>query len=253
MRTLKSLNPKITVYVLGMLSLALFPLCGLLFFSLAVVDFNFVSPRLLSPVYVTYFASTVLWLHCLAFYLHLDAKISRGRGLSKQVPKYLDYAVTAILAIGIMQISFADEWAAKYIDEYAGSKIELIDKIRARAQKDIKYNCGKDVYYTKEYCDRLQEISSEPNLAEFIQAKLFGDSKFLNHSTYQVSVFSGAVPGMTQMRGYIYQYRAILDYESTNDGTNARSAWSWLTLLLLPFVIALRALKTSLELFAELS
>lgn len=252
MNTIAPTTVKTRARVLGALAIAFFLPCFLLFRTLAFDDF--VSRQWLVPAYIAYCLSFILWLHFLAFHLHLDLKASGRKGLSKRSPKYLDYAVTLLLTVGVLQISFADEWLARHIDRLAGSKTELIDKIRSQALRHLSDDCGKSSYFTQAYCARLLQTSRAPDLATFTQTQLFQDSAFLDHT---IAVYGGPPGGVlyakSPIRDYVTRYRAVLEYESSKGGGTERGAWSWLTLLLLPAVIGLRSLKTSLELFADLS
>ena len=244
-------DPKTLVRILGALAWLFFLPCALLFRSLAIDDF--VPRQWLIPAYIAYCLTVVLWLYALVFYLHLDSKVSRGTGLSKRVPKYIDYIVTALLTIGVLQISFADNWLGKYIDARGGDKAALIEKIRTQAERHLTHDCGRSSYFSITYCSKLRLITSASDLPVFIKATLFNDTEFLNHTTGIYLTGYTAFSATSPIRDYVNRYRSLLEYEGVGGNEGPRTAWNWLALLLLPAVIGFRALKTSLELYADLA
>jgi hypothetical protein len=237
--------------VAGLIAWASFIPVAVLFRSLAISDF---PPRTwLSEAYIAYFFGIIIFVHAVTFFLHFVKKNSKGIGFSRQVPRYFDYLVTVLLTVGILQITHAEGWLARHIDQVTETAPDLIVKIRQQAQTHIHNDCGKNSYFTKSYCDRLIEITKQSDLQSFVERSLMRDSDFLNHTIQKVPAFPVGIDNKSPIKSYVTQLKDRLNYANARTLESRRSAWAWVTMLLLPLVIACRAVKTSLEVFAELS
>lgn len=201
----------------------------------------------------------------------MELKEVRGKGLSKNVPRYIDYGVIALISIGLAQIYFSEDVFAKYIEQISGTKEEIVTNIRNKAaahqiddcrQKegfDVELckklgleNCTQNGGFTVEYCRKLDEIVSSKNLDAYILTTLSKDSEFLDHIIGYISSPQGPVAIKSPIAKYVNQYVALGEYGVGPQNPDRKSTWSWLTLVLLPFILSLRATKTSLELYGDL-
>ena len=187
-----TLTDKHKARIAGTIAFASFVPGFILFRSLAIA--NFPPGAWLTSVYVAYFVLTIVFAHALAFYLHFDKKAVRGTGLGKQAPRYVDYMVTAVLAIGTVQILHAEGWLARYIHQITDTTPDLIFKINKKAEEHPQKDCGKNPYFTAKYCGQLLEITKQPNLAVYVEQKLVADNDFLDHT---IGLAGGPPPGGT--------------------------------------------------------
>lgn len=223
-----------------------------LFRSLSIADFP--PQSWLTLAYAAYFLLSIVFTHALVFHLHFNKRSSLGVGLSRQAPRYIDYLATTLLAIGAIQISHAEGWLARYIDQITDPTPVLIAKIDAQARQHLQTDCGKNRYFPPTYCNRLLEITKESELTDYVQRNLMHDTDFLEHPIgFAGTPPAGVIALYSPIRSYVRQFAAKEEYSNATFRIDRQSAWTWFTMLLLPLLVALRATKTSLEVFAELS
>ena len=178
----------------------------------------------------------------------------KGTGLSRSAPKYLDYVVTLLLLLGTLQIGLAEPWIASYIDRRKQNSTTLVERVRTVALKDLQNECGKNRRFTDANCKRLREVATHPDLAEFIRKDLSNDDQFLKH---EIGWMPGPHGGSAIFSPILVLVQQLIDRTKYTTALprneSAGQAWSWVALLLLPVVLAVRTAKTTLELFAELA
>lgn len=233
---------------------------------------DFPSKQYFSSIYFGYAFAALVCTHSAFFFANLELRDVSGKGLSKNVPRYIDYGVTVLIAAGLVQIYFSEDVFAKYIAHVSGTKAEIVTNIRSKAASHLRDDCksrdGLQVDICKklgverceqnggfsvEYCKKLDEIVNAKDLEEYISRTLSKDSEFLDHAIGYVNTSEGPVGVKSPIARYVNQYTALSEYGVAPQDPAPKFAWSWVALILLPLVISLRATKTSLEIFGDLS
>lgn len=214
---------------------------------------NFPRKQYFTTTYFAYSVAALAFTHSVFFFANFKQREAGGKGLSKNVPRYLDYGVTALITFGLVQIYFSEDMFVKYIRQISGTKTEIVAKIRIKAESHLKEDCRLKTEFTIEYCRKLDEISNSKDLEEYISKTLSNDSEFLNHNIAHRTGFGPSQPVSSPIKRYVNQYMALSEYGVMPQDVDHKLAWSWLVLILLPLIISLRATKTSLEIFGDLS
>lgn len=233
---------------------------------------DFPSKENLATIYFLYAATLLAAFHAATFWLRLELIETRGRGLHKNTPRYIDYSITALIAVGLFQIYFSHDSIAKYISKVSGGKQEILSNIQSAAQKHLDSDCKPDTgilvkvcefvgmenckqkkNFTAEFCSKTAEIPGQADLGKYVTETLSRDRKYLDHPIEYAMYQGGAQPIYSPIRTLVNQFVASSEYSIAPNDTDSRFALNWVTLILLPIVISLRALKTSVEIFGQLS
>jgi hypothetical protein len=217
----------------------------------------------LTAMYIAYSLSMIMALHCCGFGLPLWFEFS----LSKRLPKYLEYAYIVLILVSLLDIINFGPRYYLYLSS-KGNEASLLDQIAVMAETQVRDNCGKgelhsssgrvnaSVYYSDDYCEKLAELVERKQQKEAV-LKIAKDREFMGHITTHfvtsgkdgeiyTSEFGNPIVGLIQRV-------SVLDtFQKYSDDPAAEAVLKWIALLVLPIGIGLRALKTSLELFADL-
>ncbi len=240
--------------------------------SLKLLVHEFPDKTYFVPTYVAYSVAVLILVHSFFFYVNLELKDMRGKGLSKNVPRYIDYCITLLIGVGLVQITFSQDIFARYIGQISGTRAEIVENIRSTAEthlfKDCPErkglvvdiceklkleNCSQNEGFTPGFCRKVHGIVATSDLDEYVSKTLRKDSEFLNHPIRYYVTQQGAVAVRTPIASYVNQHTALIDYGIAPLNPERKDTWSWLALVLLPIVLSFRATKTSLELYGELS
>lgn len=256
-----------------------------LFFAIAFVSFtvivvtssqlllgNFPSKNNVTAIYFAYAAASLVFAHAVAFWINHMLMEMKGKGLSKNAPRYIDYGITMLIAIGLVQIYFSDEVFGKYITRIGGTKHEVLQKIKTKAEAHLEEDCTprNDIVahvcnkigatkceqkggFTPDFCAKLGEISMANDMESFVSNVLGKDTEFLNHPIGYVATPSGPHFIKSPIASFVNQYVALSEFGVAYSDQDRQYVWSWIVLILLPIIISMRAVKTSLEIFGKLS
>jgi hypothetical protein len=238
-------------HVLCTITMFSFAGLGMTLFKLLLQDFP--SRHFFAITYFGYVVAALVFVHSAFFFANLELKEIGGKGLSKNVPRYLDHVVTALIAIGLVQIFFSEDIFAKYIEQISGTKPEIAMSIKQKAAAHLKDDCKNKEAFTVDYCKKLDAIVKAQNIDEYVSKTVSKDSEFLEHSIGYVVSPEGPMVLRSPIERYVNQYTSLGEYGVAPQRSDHRSAWSWMALVLLPLVLAFRATKTSLELYGDLS
>jgi hypothetical protein len=216
-----------------------------------------------STLYLTYFVfvlSTIICLHAVFFCVAAMAR-EDGKKLSKRVPKYIEYAYAALISTALAQVFFAAPQFTDYVNAVIGDKKELLVKIKAIVDGHVTADCLKQDsrFFTDEYCGKMKKIADAENLEEYVLKHVVNDREFLNHSIMQ---FVTRVPktGEISVTEWPSQLGGFVDRLATKVAINDTPApesplkhiYGWIALITFPIGIALRLVKTSLELYVDM-
>jgi hypothetical protein len=220
------------------------------------------SAGALVTIYIAYSLSVIVALHCCGFGLPLWFEFP----LSKRLPKYLEYAYIVLILVSLLDIiNFAPRYYL-YLST-KGDEASLLGQITAMAESQLKDNCGKgpqhyssfrvDTYvdFSPEYCDKLAMLVERNQQKEAV-LKIAKDQEFMGQITEHVvtnvrgemnaSEFKNSIAGLIRRL-------SILDtFQKYSIDLGADAVLKWISMLLLPIGIGIRALKTSLDIFADL-
>lgn len=213
----------------------------------------FPSRQFFTLTYFGYSAAAVVFVHAAFFFANFELREIRGKGLSKNVPRYLDHVITTLIAIGLIQIFFSEDIFAKYIEEVSGTKPEIATNIVRKAAAHLKEDCGNKEGFTVAYCKKLDAILKAQNVNDYILTTLSKDTEFLEHPIGYIATYQGPMVLRSPIERYVNQYTSLIEYSAAPYRSSQKSAWSWMALVFLPLVLAFRATKTSLELYGDLS
>jgi hypothetical protein len=246
------------------------------------------SANFLSWTYLIYALVLVVFIHSIFFALEATLA-KTDRHLWKTVPKWLEYAYTVVVAMSLFQIFFYGSRMADYViwrwgdETYLGNQIKLIAEaylhnecinLGAKSQRESVYDIFLNMhvienvqfYFTPEYCAKLKGIVDASNTQEYILHSVIADRQFVDHiieEVYPIDMgtryeqsseeFGQVEMGFLQspIRELVHQFETVHEYivmkaEAESAGSNV---FAWVGMLLLPLGIALRGVKTSLELF----
>jgi hypothetical protein len=174
-----------------------------------------------------------------------------------RIPKYLEYAYALILSLGMFQILFVGNEFSDYVKAVVGDDRYITSDIVEVANGNLKKECAKrSPYFTAEYCSRLAEIVASKDPRTFLIENIVTDEAFLDHEIGQRFITSIHGTAVISVKSRIAELSRALEIASGPPYTDFSNKHSgsliWLTMLMLPIGIALRILKTSLELFGNL-
>jgi hypothetical protein len=198
--------------------------------------------------YSFYTAAMIAFFHFLFFLI-----AGRTAKHKKRLPKYLEYAYTLVISIGLIQIFFSAPHLVSYIKFVGGEEQELIQKIQKQAQGYLQKECRTNEYrYTLRYCFKVTMLALASDPREYIIEFVLPDDEFLNHTVKVVAGPQTAYIEKSPILTYAKQLQALIEYTQQPNSNNSSGVLTWIGLLLLPIGIALRLVKTSLELFGRL-
>jgi len=211
-------------------------------------------------LYITYFVYTVsliVFFHACFFAANQLSMLTNEKPLSKRVPKYLEYVYAAVISLGLLQVFFASQGLADYINYTTGGEESILSRARTQARNYLANECNvHSEFFPKDYCDKLRVIAEAPDLAEFLLTTVAKDRDFLDHSITIVNTSpdryhpTGVIGPFKQ---YIEELRSERAYATVRVDIAGSHALTWLSIVFLPIGIALRLVKTSLELYIELA
>lgn len=249
------------------------------FFSLAITLFalqklilnDFPSKANIAMIYFLYASALLATLHAAIFWLRLELLKKRGCGLPKNTPRYIDYCITIVIATGLFQINFSEDSMAKYITKISGTKHDILSNIQSAAQKHLDTDCKPDSgflveaceamggenckqkkRFTTEFCMKTAEILNQKNMEEYILEVTSKDTDYLNHPIEFIAANGGAQAVYSPLKRFVNQLSASVEYSKASINVESKLALNWIIIVLFPLVIALRALKTSVEIFGKL-
>jgi hypothetical protein len=200
--------------------------------------------------FLVYTVATIAFAHFLFFLL--GRKINpphRGR-----LPRYVEYAYTVIISLGLAQVFFSAPQIASYVRYVGGEESRLVEKIVKQAQAYAQNECKtNDANFTSIYCFKVTLIAMASEPRDYITKYILPDQEFLDHVVRMVGGGpAGTVIVMSPIRTYAAQLRALNEYSVRPTLGDLSGVLAWLALMLLPVGIALRFVKTSLELYGGL-
>jgi hypothetical protein len=184
----------------------------------------------------------------------------------KNTPKYIEYVSLALVSLGLLQILTFPPKLSSYIISISGDKDAILDRIKANAIR-LKERCIKEPneYLTENYCSKVTEIANSSHLGDTFRSKFLDDTDLHDsiigdRPVPWYFIFRYDPDWGTERRIFIKSpfatdmdnYRALLDYKKYKLDQGWESVLSWALMLALPFGIAIRILKTSIELFVTL-
>jgi hypothetical protein len=206
-------------------------------------------------IYIVYIFGLILCLHSALFLIRDEF------GLSKNVPRYLDYAYTAIVSLALIQILFSSEAVVNY-STYLADDDQLVNRIRLEAQQHRDDGCKRpdETLYSVQFCNVLRDIAIKDDLKSHLLNTVARDKQFMNHPTHITQTILGITITtplffdtqkryVTPINDYIRQLVARNAFLAPAHKKLDDALFSWLGLILLPLGIALRIVKTSVELF----
>jgi hypothetical protein len=228
--------------------------------------------------YAIYTVASVALLHTV-FFAEIFSRKAKGKAaLSSKVPKALEYFYTAIIAMSLGQIVFAAPKLADFIRVKYGEERQLLSEIRDQARTYIAGECQSRTAesFTPAYCESMAQIVKADDLSAFIIQSVEQEAEFLFHYVGPAGSMPPKQPGFhpskpertgkgvgfhaasrppVQQRPFLdraLQFDALAHYASAPVNERTMNWLSWFGLLFLPIGIALRLVKTSLELFGGL-
>jgi hypothetical protein len=221
----------------------------------------------LSFLYLLYAISWMVFLH--SFFFHwAAARAQSGKRLSKSFPKYLEYGYTLVVSVSLMQIFFFSPRVADYVAWSYGDEQHLIASIKNTAKTYVEDDCKTkgtktvsrwfrvplEYAYTPEYCAKLQRIVDANDPADYVLTAVLPDREFLDHAIEEQVNTDATSYTYSPIRDYVTRLKILRELKSQGTSHDSRlaNALAWIGLLLLPLGLALRLVKTSLEIFADL-
>ena len=242
------------------------------FTSLKLLVHEFPGRDHFVSTYVAYSVAVLILVHSVFFYVNLGFRDAYGKGLSKNVPRYIDYCITLLIAIGLIQVTFSQDVFARYIGQISGTRAEIVENIRSTAQTHILKDCPEKKGFTVQICEKLQfsncsqnegfspgfckkliGIVSSSDLDQYISKTVSKDEEFLNHPIRYHATPQGPIAVRSPIASYVNQHTVLIEYGISPLNPERKDAWAWLALVLLPVVLSFRAAKTSLELYGDLT
>ena len=133
----------------------------------------------------------------------------------------------------------------------------LVKRIGEQANTYLKEDCRdpkKRDYFTKDYCTKVLKITKADDMRAYIEQVLQYDLGFLDHPINDVVApmapgGSTTVHVMSPIREWVEDYKSIRSLRVAPKEAAPGSFISWITIILIPAGLALRTVKTSIELF----
>src|SRR6266850_3292802 len=180
--------PRVIVILIMVSSLSLF---ALVVTASILLSGPFPSRQGLYYIYFGYAFSVVVFLHA-AFFAWNSFVKHRGQALSKNVPRYLEYAYAALISIGLSQVVYMSSELYEYIGLSAGTDAELVERIREQASSHVKDDCPKGgEYFPAGYCEKLRGIVGASVPSAYVNSSVIGDDEFLDHAIRRDAVGGG--------------------------------------------------------------
>lgn len=208
--------------------------------------------------YLMYSSLVVVFLHCFFFTWNNYLLDARGRTLRPQTTKYLEYVYAVILALGLAQVFFVPSLFADYVSYTVGNETQIARQIQSHAADHLANDCaGGNEFFTAEYCDKLKTLADTKDPVTYVRQNVLRDAAFLKHpigketrvvppaGSIEVDQFSPIWKDANSMS-------ALLEYAGYPKTSPVSRAFGWIAFMLVPIGIALRVVKTSLELFGGL-
>jgi hypothetical protein len=189
---------------------------------------------------------------------------------SKSLPKLIEYASIAVLAVSLAEIiTFAPSYYL-YLKQINGNDQYILQQIAAKSQAEINEYCGKgnlvshngrvttETYYSDAYCQRLKDLTNPLTARSFV-ISAYEDKTFMSYAPTKTAA---STPGSNEIRyttvrnpiDYLIDDVGIMNnFRLYAEDEPSKAVLKWLSMLLLPFGIGLSLLKTSIELFADLT
>ena len=132
----------------------------------------------------------------------------KAQPISKNYPRYLDYAYCAAMAIGLGQILVFSTELASYYESRLESEQDTIQTVKEMAQATVDGDCSRphNNYFTDDYCDKMSTIATAPNdeLKRLLLTKFLPDQAFMAHvvgtGTLVSYTFGGGIPRQVPLR-----------------------------------------------------
>lgn len=213
-------------------------------------------------LFLTYFIfvlSSIVCLHAGFFGLAALAR-EEGKKLSKKVPKYIEYAYAALISTALAQVFFAAPQFSEYINVVVGDEQPLLDQIKTVVHKHVDVDCLKRdaKFFTDDYCAKMKEIADAENLKSYLLETVAKDHDFLAHPIGQIVTIVprtgefSTFEWRSQLGEFLDRLEAKVAYSNPVHDTPLRRIYGWIALLVFPIGVALRLVKTSLELFVDM-
>jgi hypothetical protein len=229
---------------------------------------GFWPPTAVWPIYMYYSLCTIILVHVLFFGWKRSIE-TEGRRLPKSLPKYLDYIYTIVVALGLFQVFAFTPRYADYMVWLQGDQIAVAERIKAIAVGYVSNECvnkgtrhvpGRwwesdlDYHYDTEYCAKMKGIADAEDLIEHLSKNVVRDYGFLERAIESSWNGENAWAKGSPIEGLALRFRLLEESARAKDSVNPLlgGALAWVGLLMLPIGIAIRLVKTSLELFGNL-
>jgi len=222
----------------------------------------FPTGAMLYLTYIAFALASIVSLHSGFFYYATFLK-SEGKSLSKRVPKYIEYAYALLISVALLQVFVSMPQFASFIDYVAGDERALLDAIDLQVKVHLR-DCKKiDArFFTRGYCDKIDKIAGitgGEQRKEFIVTHISADSEFMNHVVSEVVAINPHT-GDALANEFESPLRNLVDRLTAKERAKAfeleapgKKFFTWIAFLLLPIGIGLRLVKTSLELFVDMT
>lgn len=255
--------------------LAFSALCfGFALYELVTVRFG---STFLVALYIAYVVSAAVFFHAVFF------TINRIKRLTTSAPRYLEYAYSIVILASILQIFNAAPKISNYLsymnwDEAAMQKAEkdVIADIRETAKRNVSNECitygtrtvalwwiffERTYHYTPEYCEQLKNIAEASQPEKYIEEHVINNKEFLEHpieeregadssTEFTYSPIADLVENLLSLRRTAAYRRTFGVTPQTQ--LSLASTYDWIALIVFPIGVALRLVKTSLELWGRL-
>jgi hypothetical protein len=221
------------------------------------------SLTMVAIFYLVYAIGAIATMHAF-LWTFVAYRAAKARPISKSYPRYLDYAYAVVMALGFAQILVFSTELARIYNSHLENEQDVVRTVKDRAQTMVDQDCLKprSKYFTDEFCDKIGTIAATPidQMKHLLLTTFVTDQAFMTHVTGTGTAMAftvwGTIPREVSLRNPLAEPIARLkvrdDYESMRTSDDAKLAIGWLGLLVLPWGIGLRVIKTSMELFVEM-
>lgn len=193
-------------------------------------------------------------------FLWAPGKLSFPR-LPRTTPKYLEYVYILCISFCLVQIHTFPGNFLPWLNFVYGDESTILGHIKSEAKAE-QSNCGQtnSKFFTSSYCDDLAKILSVDGARAMVDLSAHIDGLLQSHqigersmSTFEKFTHadrdSDFVPIYSPLAEYSYELRTMRNFAGYKaPRTDYDLVFKWISILLLPVGIALRATKTSLEL-----
>ena len=200
-------------------------------------------------IYFAYFLYVIVFAHLVFFftYFALEERENRLRNL---LPKYIEYGYVAVISVSILQVLYFSPQLADFVLQEQ-EEPRVFSQIRSTALSEIERHSNPldEKYYTAEYCALMKTLSQHSDLKGYIIEHAGDGQLMLNHVVSETLEPKAAVVVSEYPPTAQAIERILTRHNLLKDGNVNEFNFKWFAFLLLPFGIALRLVKTSLELF----